>query len=392
MSVLLCAVLLGAGGATIAIILNTEPTAEREAKTRKTAALVEVIGVERGNYRPTLSVLGEVRPARDIVLTPRVSGHIIAMEPSFVPGAIIKAGNPLLRLDPADAERAVTTMRSELLQIESELDIEQGRQRVAQREYELLGEEIDEDRRSLILREPQIAIIKARLDAAQAALELAELNMERTTIRAPFDAQVLSRSVNVGSQVSAGDPLGRIVGVDEYWIVASVPLRDLHRISFDGTDSEGSPVRVRHATAWEPGVSRQARVTRLIGEVDRSARLAPVLIAIEDPLALETQGEPVILGTLLQIEIEARELTNVIRLDREFVRQNDTVWLMVDGTLAITPVTITARDATHAYITSGIEPGDQVVTTSLATVTQGLPLRTDSSTDAQPMPAVSREP
>jgi len=36
---------------------------------------------------------------------------------------------------------------------------------------------------------------------------------------APFDAQILNRSVNVGSQVAPGDELGRLVGVEEYWII-----------------------------------------------------------------------------------------------------------------------------------------------------------------------------
>ena len=53
-------------------IKQSEPTAEREAATRKSAAPVETIAVEQGTHRPTLSVLGTVRPARDIVLSPRV--------------------------------------------------------------------------------------------------------------------------------------------------------------------------------------------------------------------------------------------------------------------------------------------------------------------------------
>lgn len=376
-SVALGAVLLGAAGGAIAIIFSTEPTAEREAQTRKTAAFVEVFDVQRGDFRPSVEVLGQVHPARDVVLTPRVSGQIITMEPSFVPGGLVEAGRPLIRLDPADAERAVTTRRSELLQVEAELAMEHGRQRVAQREYELLGEQIDEDSRSLVLREPQIAIIQAQLEGARAALELAELNLERTTVRAPFDAQVLDRTVNIGSQIAAGDALGRLVGIDEYWIIASVPLRDLRWIVFDEATGNSSNVRVRHSTAWQPGEFRQARVMRLIGEVEPSSRLARVLVTLPDPLARETDGPPVVLGTLHQLEIEAREIPDVVRLDRDYLRQNDTVWLMVDNQLEIRSVSVVFRDANYAYISEGIETGDQVVTTSLATVTEGLLLRTD---------------
>ncbi len=377
---------LGLAGGASYVIFSTEPTAQREAQTRKTAALVDVIDVTRGDYRPTLTVLGQVQAARDVVMRPRVSGQIINLEPAFVPGGLLSEGEPLIYLDPADFERAVATRRSELRQVEAELAIEQGRQRVAQREYELLGEEIDDENRSLVLREPQIEQIRARLDAARAALELAELELDRTTVRAPFDAQVLEQSVNIGSQVGMGDRLGRLVGIDEYWIIASVPLRDLRWISFaDQGDELATLARVRQTTAWEPGVHREARVSRLIGEVDSEARLARVLLTLPDPLARQTDGPPVILGTLLQVQIEGKQLTNVVRLDREYLRQNDTVWLKVGSELEIRDVSVTFRDATYAYITQGLEPGDQVVTTSLATVTNGLPLRTpDEEPDEEP--------
>jgi RND family efflux transporter MFP subunit len=375
---------LGLAGGASYVIFSTEPTAQREAQTRKTAALVEVITTERGDFRPTISVLGQVRPARDVVMRPRVAGQIIELEPGFVPGGLLEEGEPLVYLDPADFERAVATRRSELKQVEAELAIEEGRQRVAQQEYELLGEEIDDQNRSLVLREPQIEQIRARLDAARAALDLAELELERTTVRAPFDAQVLEQSVNVGSQVGMGDALGRLVGIDECWIIASVPLRDLRWISFiDQGDDEATSAMVRHSTAWEPGVEREARVSRLIGEVDSEARLARVLLTLPDPLARESDEPPVILGTLLQVRIEGRQLTDIVRLDREYLRQNDTVWLKVGGELEIREVTVTYRDEAFAYISQGLEPGEQVVTTSLATVTDGLPLRTEDESPEQ---------
>ena len=382
LSVVLSIVVLGLAGGASYVIFSTEPTAQREAKTRKTAALVEVVIAERGDYRPTLSVLGQVRPSRDVVMRPRVAGQVIDLEASFLPGGLLDAGEPMVYLDPADFERAVATRQSELRQVEAELAIEQGRQRVAQQEYELLGEDIDDQNRSLVLREPQIDGIRARLDAARAALELAELELERTTVRAPFDAQVLDRSVNIGSQVGTGDTLGRLVGIDEYWVFASVPLRDLRWITFPGRDSDGgSPARVRHTTAWEPGVYREARVSRLIGEVDNQARLARVLLTLPDPLALHVDSPPVVLGTLLRVEIEGKPLSGVVRLDRDYLRQNDTVWIKSGGELTIRSVSVAFRDADYAYITDGLEPGERVVTTSLATVTEGLPLRTEDEPD-----------
>ena len=89
------------------------------------------------------------------------------------------------------------------------MQIEEARQRLAEKELKLLKGSIDETNRGLVLREPQIASIQAEVSAAEAAVERAELNLDRTHVYAPFDAQVLSRNVNIGSQVSPGDELGQ---------------------------------------------------------------------------------------------------------------------------------------------------------------------------------------
>ena len=73
-----------------------------------------------------------------------------------------------------------------------------------------------------MLREPQRLAAEARVQSARAAVEQARVDLGRTVIRAPFDAQVLSREVEIGSQVSPGDPLARLVGVDRYWVEISL--------------------------------------------------------------------------------------------------------------------------------------------------------------------------
>lgn len=382
-TVSVCVLLIAVAGGATYLIFSTEPVAESEAATRRTAALVETTVATRGAYTPRLSVLGVVEPARDVTLSPRVSGQIIHVEKEFVPGGLVEAGQPLVKIDPADFERILTARISAMREVEASLAIEQGRQAVARQEFELLGEDIDPANRGLVLREPQIETIRAQLQAAEAAVEQARLDLERTTVAAPFAAQILSRSANVGTQVSPGDELARLVGVDEYWVMASVPLRDLRWVRFPQGDGEGAPVQIRHATAWEPGVVREGHVSRLIGTVDQRSRLARVLVTVPDPLARNVDVPPLILGALVELQIECRALQNVVRLERAHVRQNDTVWVMVDGLLDIRDVEVVFSDAEYAYIRSGLDDGEHVVTTSLATVTDGLSLRRRSDAPEQ---------
>jgi RND family efflux transporter MFP subunit len=367
----------------IFVIRNTEPTAERAGATRKSAALVEVVEVTRGDYRPELVVLGTVEPAREIVLSPRVGGEIIEVAADFKPGRFIDAGEPILKLDPADYRNTLALRESAVRESEAALSIEEGRRAVAQQEFELLGETIDDSNRALVLREPQIASAQAQVAAAEAALDQAQLELERTEIRAPFDAQVLERFANLGSQVAAGEPLARLVGIEEYWVTATVPVQSLQWVEFNSDTQGGAKARVRNRSAWAPDVYREAEVGSLIGTLDAQTRLARVLVIVKDPLARSSEAPPLILDTVLEVRIEGRMLPDVVRLDRAYLRGENTVWVKEDGALSIREVNILFQDASYAYISQGLEGGERVVTTNLATVAEGVLLRVaDESTEA----------
>lgn len=281
----------------------------------------------------------------------------------------------LLKIDPADFQNAVSIRMSELEQVEASWKIEEGRQNLARQELDLLGDSIDEINRALVLREPQSASIKSQLSAARAAVERAELDLERTRLFAPFDAQVLSRSVNVGSQIGPGDDLGQLVGVEEYWVMAAIPLRNLRWIQFPSAEQAGSLVTLLHPDAWGPNMKRQGRVARMIGALDEQTRLARVLVTVDDPLGRQSDVPPLILDTLIEVRIEWRTIEDVVRLDRDYVRDGDTVWVMKEGKLEIRSTEIVFQDPNFAYIRAGLEGGEQVVTTTLATVAPGVMLR-----------------
>ena len=374
-NVIVCLAILAGSAAAIVVINRSEPTAQQINTTRKSAALVETVTVQRGTYSPRLVALGTVEPAQDIVLSPRVSGQVMELSPKLVPGGMVREGDLLLRIDPADFQNSLSIRKSELQQAEASLEIEEGRVSLAKQELALLEGTIDETNRALVLREPQFASMQAQVNAAEAAVERAKLDWERSRVLAPFDAQVLTRSVNVGSQVSPGDELAQLVGIHEYWIMAAVPVRSLRWVQFPRAGSQGSAVTLRDDDAWGPETTRQARVTRMIGTLDQETRLARVLITVPDPLGKNSQAPPLILDTLIDCEIEGRPIADVVRLSREYVHDRDTIWVMKDGKLDIREVDIVFRDAKYAYIRGGVENGEDVVTTTLSTVADGVGLR-----------------
>ena len=375
LNALMCMLILAAAGGGIWYIYRTEPTAQQVNNRRKSAALVDTIVVERQTYSPQLNVLGTVRPAKDIILSPQVRGQVLELSPAFLPGGMVRKGDLLLQIDPADFENTVSVRKSELEQVEANWEIEEGRRKLAEQELDLLGDSISGINRSLVLREPQSASLKSQLNAAEAAVERAELDLQRTRLLAPFDAQVLRLNVNVGSQVGPGDDLGQLVGIAQYWVMAAVPIRSLRWLQFPDEEQEGSLVTIENPDAWGPDVVRHGRVAKMIGSLDQQTRLARVLVIVDDPLGNDDDVPPLILDSLVSTKIEGRAIENVIRLRREYVHDGDTVWVMKEGKLQIRNAEIVFLDPNYAYIQNGIEDGDRVVTTTLATVADGVLLR-----------------
>jgi len=376
--------ILAVGAVVTLIIFNTEPTAKRGGATKKTAMLVDVTEVKRDTYTPVIVAMGTVKPSQDITLSPRVNGEIVARADEFVPGGYVSKGEMLLQIDPSDYKNALQQRKSELQQAQADLNVEMGRQNVAQKDYQLIDESLSGENKDLVLRKPQLNAARSRVNSAKAAVDQAQLELDRTSIEAPFNAHILSRNVNVGSQVSPGQNLGHLVGLDNYWVEATVPVSKIRWLDFPGkNESQGAEAEIRNRSAWPEEEFRQGYLYRLVGSLEDQTRMARVLINVPDPLGYKSENEdlPVLmLGTYVEAKIQAKEIPDVIRLKRDYVRKNETVWVMEDEKLRIRDVDVLLRDARYAYIRDGLDEGDKVVTTNLSTVVDGAGLRLESDT------------
>jgi hypothetical protein len=186
--------------------------------------------------------------------------------------------------------------------------------------------------------------------------------------------------------VTPGDELGRLVGLEQYWVVVAIPLEKRRWLSLpdapgqeQASAKQGSEVRIRNPAAWPEGAERRGRLDKLIGTLDEETRMARMLVVVSDPLALDPEaaaGTPqLMVGEFVEVRIQGNELTDVVRIDRAHLRDDDRVWLFVDGKLVVRKVSVLLKDADHAYVSAGLEHGDRVVTTHLSTVTDGVPLR-----------------
>jgi RND family efflux transporter MFP subunit len=380
LQVLLSIAVLGCGVALAAYYLKTGP----EAKPRKREPNPPLVEVKQINYAPhrfTVNGMGTVLAAKEINLTPGVGGEIISMHDKMVPGGFFAKDDVLADIDPLDYELAVKRLQSEVAKVQNELELEMGNQRISQKEFELLGQEVSETEKKLMLREPQLAMQKATLDGAKATLAQAELNLKRTRIKAPFNGVVLSRSVNIGARVSESTVLARLVGTDEFWLKLAIPTDQLKWITFPADDKnrQGSRVRIFLRQTAKEDNFLIGRVVRLAADVEEQGRMAAVYVSVSDPLSLlpENREKPqLLLGSFVRAEIEGSQLASVVAINRDYLREGDRVWLMNgDNSLEIREVDIIAKNNDLIFIGPGLADGEKLIVSGLSSPVAGIPVK-----------------
>jgi RND family efflux transporter MFP subunit len=355
------------------MLVATAPTASRK-PPEKTARLVTTEPVQSGNYNVSLLGYGVVQAEQQVTLQARVSGTVQSIGPQFVPGTAFRKGDLLVQLDNTDYRIELQTAQAALAQAQSTLTSEQGNQVVAQSDFDLLGLNVDERERALILRKPQLEAAKASVQSAQAGVERAKVNLERTVLRAPFDGVVVSREASVGGQVSASSILGVLASSKAYWVSVAVPQADVKWISFPSGQQKGSAVCVSDASSSEQGCHK-GRVLSLQTSVQDSGRQAQVLVEI--PRTSDKNLQPLLLAQYVKVRFDGIELARVFKLAPSSVHDGK-VWVNDNGELDIRPVNIAFRSAEYVLIDQGLKDGEHIVTSNLGSPVNRMAIRTNS--------------
>lgn len=367
-------VLLAAGFYVAWTIYGSGPVAERKDRPR-VARLVEVVEIAPATQGPILSAWGEAVPARRLLLRPEVSGRIVSLHPNLTAGGFVAKGEEILRIDDRELKLALQRAEADVLEVRARIAIERGQAEIGRRELTRLTRNLTDEQRSLVLREPQMAQLEAELAAAEAAVAQAALAVDRAVVVAPFDAIVLSEQVSDGTMLSQGAEAAELVAADRFNLTLAVPAGSLDWIDTEG----GQRVHLTQRGVWTQETFREGRIERLNSRLSETGRMAEVIVAIDDPMALtpENAGQPrVLLGAFLHADIPGRPITEAVRLDRTYLRAGDTVWVMTpEDKLEIRPVTVAWRGADEVLISHGLAAGDRIITTPLSTVADGMSLR-----------------
>ena len=331
--------------------------------------------------------MGTVVPAKRVVLQPEVNGRIVAQSHQLQPGGLFKTGDVILRIDPRDYETAVKRQEAAVEQARIEVEIEKGRQVIAEREWKLLEEDISLDgvSQDLALRKPQQKNARVALEAAESTLEQAKLQLERTTVYAPFNAVTQEEFVDEGQLVNPQTQLATLIGTDRFWVQVSVPVDRLQWMAFSNAGKdEAAKVRVVQEVSADTRIELPGRLLRLLGDLDPVGRMARVLVEIEEPLGLKDKKNPdrlpLMLGAYVRVEIEGRRAEEVFRVPRTAIREGDQVWIAnEEDRLEVRPVEVFWRSKDTVLIRNGLREGDRVIANSIPLPIPNMKLRVEGT-------------
>lgn len=353
-------------------------------------ALVETLQVARGRRTVQVVGTGTVQPFREITLTPQVGGKLVEVVPNFVAGGFFRAGEVLLRIEDADYRLAVDKARATLAKAEYELANEQGLADIARREWDRMWLSSGEPS-PLVLRDPQLKNARASLLSAQAALGQAELDLERTVLRAPFDGLVRAESVDLGQVVRVGTAVATLIGSEQAEVLVPLPLADLDwlEVPRSGNSAPGAAADIR-LTAGATEHRWSGRLDRILGEVDPQGRMVRAVIRVQDPYGLQSGGQArptLAMGTFVEVSLQGKELEDVVVLPVAALRDGQTIWLAEGGVLQVRPVKVLRRTRDEVVIGAGLAAGEEVVLTYLPGAAPGMKLRAlahPAQTEKQP--------
>lgn len=371
--------ILGAGAFGAYVLVLSKPSAATAPPREVKATLVQTEKLREGSQPAVVSGYGTVQSFQRLDVQPQVGGQVVERSSDLIAGGQFDEGTEMFRIDPRDYTFAVERARANLVRAKFELKLEEGNQVVAEREWKLLGPTIKTNDlgRQLALREPHLVEKKAAVEAAQSELDEAELNLERTTIKAPFNAVVLEESVEVGQLVAPNATVAQLVNTDAFHVQVSVPVSELDWVRLPNRDGDGgSKAEVVHDLGNGREVRREGRVTQRLASVDPNGRLARLLVEVKDPLDLDAapnQRQTLLLGSYVQVRIDGPELDNVFVIPRRSLREGGRVWVIgPEGKLEFRNVAVIQGGDDTVTVRGDLKTGEELVTSNLAAPLPGM--------------------
>ncbi len=330
---------------------------------------VRTAAVERGRVEESVtnSKAGTVQARRRAKLSPAASG--IVCELAIQRGQRIARGDAILRLDDA-------TQRSQVALAERALDVAKAQNgkaclaaERARREYErnreleaqkvVSADVLDALASARELALADCAVLEAEVRRANAALDAARAELEKTVLRAPFDAIVAEVPIELGEWATPSVPLvvapDVIDVIDPSSIYISAPMDEVDT----GRLSSGLAVRVTlDAFAGRSFPAHVVLLAPYVNDVQQQNRTQEVEVELDDAAFAST----LLPGLSADVEIVLGVREDVLRVPSAALLEGGRVLVLEDGALTERRVRTGVRNWDWTEIEHGLAAGERVVT------------------------------
>jgi RND family efflux transporter MFP subunit len=363
-------------GLLIAFFMFNKPAVQQRRPSTAPAITVAVHEVEASEYQVNVQSYGTVAPRTQSFLVAQVSGQVIELSDKLRDGRFFDAGDVLLKIDDRDYQADVKIAEANLADAQRSLTEENARSAQAERDWARLGN--DGEPSELVLRKPQLLAAEARVASSDAALDRAELSLERTEVIAPFAGRVLRQMVDLGQVAGNNTQVAEVYATD--YIEVRLPLRnaDLQFVdlpeSYRGVQRETGGFQVTlYSSISGAEQGWLGEVVRTESAIDQNSRQLHVVAQIDDPFGEAAVGRsPLKIGEYVTAELQGKIISGAIVIPADAIYQSSYVYVVNDGVLIRREIDIAWQSTSEALISSGLVAGDRLVTTTLGQVTSGL--------------------
>ena len=307
------------------LVKNKRPTPPRTPTV--VVAQADVVSVDAKDHQPPVMSYGTVQSYFETTLVPQVSGQIVEVAKQFRVGNLVKRGSVLARIDDADYVAALALEASNLATAKRTLAEEEIKSSQAAEDWLASGRDLSEAT-DFVLRKPQLAAASASIKSAEALARKAETDVERTIIRAPYDAVVMNRTASVGNYASSQQSLGKLVATERAEIRLPLTAAQLPRVDIPqlGGKAGVKAVDVTLESASKKGVQWQGKLVRTEPSVDPKNQVTYVIAEVQKPYA--ALPEALMVGTFVNAIIPGKVIPGCYKVAEAALVNDSFAWVL----------------------------------------------------------------
>jgi membrane fusion protein, multidrug efflux system len=319
----------------------------------RTAATVAVAAVTRQSVPIYLDALGTVTPLATAVVQSQVSGVLTKIY--YTEGETVKAGQPLVQIDPRPFAIAVEQARGNLARDQANLANQRvivHRDRVLLKEDSIAQQQVDTD-------EATLAQLVATVASDHAALDSARLNLSFSQVTAPITGRVGLRPVDLGNYVTSSEPNGiaTITQIEPIDVEFALPAIDVPRL--ESRIHTGAKLPTTALNQANDGVLAQGEFLTLDNQIDSQTG------TIHAKARFSNAGGALFPQQFVNVRLLLDTLENALVVPAAAVRegpQGPYVYVVSNHVAHVRLVKTGPATADEISIASGLNEGEQVVT------------------------------